>query len=57
MLIEMEVLSRSAIEQWIVPLLPVKSRGFKPTVPLYPIVQAILYRLKTGCQWRQLPIT
>ncbi|MFV0507069.1 MAG: IS5 family transposase [Bacteroidales bacterium] len=23
--------------------------------PAYQVVQAILYRLKTGCQWRQLP--
>lgn len=25
-------------------------------VELYQVVQAILYRLKTGCQWRQLPM-
>ncbi len=25
-------------------------------VKLYQVVEAILYRLKTGCQWRQLPM-
>lgn len=25
-------------------------------VELYQVIQAILYRLKTGCQWRQLPM-
>jgi len=30
--------------------------GRKPKVPLWRIVKAIVYRLKTGCQWRELPI-
>ena len=31
-------------------------RGFPPTVPLVEIVNAIIYKLKTGVQWHQLPI-
>lgn len=32
------------------------SRGSKPGVELWRIIQAILYRLKSGCQWRMLPV-
>ncbi|NQZ79353.1 MAG: transposase, partial [Ekhidna sp.] len=28
----------------------------KTKVPLWRIIKAIIYRLKTGCQWRELPI-
>lgn len=30
--------------------------GRKTKVPLWRIVKAIIYRLKTGCQWRELPM-
>jgi putative transposase len=30
-------------------------RGCKPRIPRREIVNAILYRLRTGCQWRDLP--
>ena len=40
----------------IVPLIPKTKRGFPPTVPLVEIVNAILYKLKTGVQWHQLPV-
>ena len=33
-----------------------KKRGFPPTVPLVEIINAILYKLKTGVQWHQLPV-
>jgi len=36
------------IELEIVPCLPETKRGFKPRVPLYEIVNAILYKLRTG---------
>ncbi len=36
--------------------LPKTKRGFTPTVPLVEIVNAILYKLKTGVQWRELPV-
>lgn len=38
------------------PYLSQSKLGRKPKVPLWRIVKAIIYRLKTGCQWRELPI-
>lgn len=52
----MEVLSPSSIETYIIPSLSVGSRGKTDGLPMLEIVQAILYRVKTGCQWRSLPI-
>jgi transposase len=52
----MEVLSKDKIERWIVPHLSKGSRGAKVGVELWRIVAAILYRLKSGCQWRMLPV-
>jgi len=46
-----QVLSKDMIELEIVPYLPETKRGFKPKVPLYEIVNALLYKLKTGVQW------
>jgi transposase len=31
-------------------------RGYESKIPLYKIFNHILYRLHTGCQWKQLPI-
>jgi transposase len=53
----MGVLSKHTIETYIIPYLPVNKRGPKPSVPRYQLVNSMLYRLKTGCQWRELPIT
>ena len=50
------VLDKDTIEMEIVPLIPKTKRGFPPTVPLVEIVNAILYKLKTGTQWNQLPV-
>ena len=50
------VLDKDTIEMEIVPLIPKTKRGFPPTVPLVEIVNAILYKLKTGMQWNQLPV-
>lgn len=50
------VLDKDMIELEIVPYLATRKRGFSPTVPLAEIVNAILYKLKTGVQWRQLPV-
>ena len=44
--------------QWqlIAPLLPAAKPGGRPrTVDLREVVNAILYLLRTGCQWRLLP--
>jgi transposase len=51
----MGILSKDMIEKWILPQLPVGTRGFETTVPLREIVECIFHRLKTGCQWRELP--
>jgi len=50
-----KVLDKDTIEMEIVPHIPLPKRGFAPTAPLYEIVNAILYKLKTGVQWEYLP--
>lgn len=52
----MEVISEDSINKWIVPQLSVAKRGSKLSEKPAAIVSAILYRLKTGCQWRELPV-
>jgi transposase len=52
----MEVLSKDMIERWIIPHLSKGKRGPKPEVKLVDVVGAILHRLKTGTQWRFLPV-
>lgn len=51
----MGILNKSTIERWILPHLTVGERGFETTAPLTEVVEAIFHRLKTGCQWRELP--
>ncbi|MCR9228539.1 MAG: transposase [Flavobacteriaceae bacterium] len=50
-----KVLDKDTIEMEIVPHIPLPKRGFAPTAPLYEIINAILYKLKTGVQWEYLP--
>lgn len=50
------VLDKDIIKREIVPLLPLAKRGFQVTVPMEEIFNAILYKLKTGVQWYQLPV-
>ena len=50
------VLDKDMIEMEIVPFIPKTKRGFAPTVPMVEIVNAILYKLKTGVQWNLLPV-
>ena len=52
----MEVLGKDMIERWIVPHPSVGSRGTKMRVEMWRVVSAILYRLKSGCQWEMLPV-
>ena len=51
----MGIIDKAMIETWVLPHLTVGTRGFDTTVPLTEIVECIFYRLKTGCQWRELP--
>lgn len=46
---KMGILGKNTIETWILPHLTVGSLGIDPTVPIIEIVEAISYRLKTGC--------
>lgn len=48
-------MDKAMIETWILPHLTIGTRGFETTVPLTEIVECIFHRLKTGCQWRELP--
>jgi transposase len=53
----MEILDKDIVNLYILPHLSRGSRGKRmPDSVLFSIVSAILYRLKTGCQWRSLPV-
>ena len=49
-------LSKKQINQKLVPHLSKGKRGPSCKVGLWRIVRALLYRLKTGTQWRELPL-
>ena len=49
-------LSKKFITKNLLPYLSQTNLGRKPKVPLWRIIKAIIYRLKTGCQWRELPV-
>jgi transposase len=51
----MGIMHKAMIEKWILPHLTIGTRGFDTTVPLTEVVECIFHRLKTGCQWRELP--
>src|SRR5678815_322626 len=53
----MEVLiSEDSISRLIIPHLSLGKREGKFRVSKTAVVKAILFKLKTGCQWRQLPV-
>jgi len=52
----MGIIDKDTIKEYILPHLSVGKRGFKARLCLVEIVQTIFYRLKTGCQWRELPL-
>lgn len=52
---EYAVLDKYTIKSEIMPYLSVAKRGFTSKFNLEEIVNAILYKLKSGCQWRLLP--
>ena len=49
-------LHKKFIKAVIVKYFPQRTTGRKPKIPLWRIVRMILHRLKTGCQWRELPV-
>lgn len=53
---EYAVLDKDTIKSEIMPCLSVAKGGFISKFDLVEIVNAILYKLKSGCQWRMLPI-
>ena len=52
----MEVLPKNMITNWILPHLPFRPQGGQWAAKPEEVVGAILYKLKTGCQWRWLPV-
>jgi Transposase and inactivated derivatives len=51
-----KVLDKDTINKEIVPYLAVPKRGFKTKSDIAEIVNCILYKLKTSCQWHMLPV-
>jgi len=53
----MSLLDKDTLKTEILPFLPRPKRGKScAETLLLAILELILYRLKTGCQWRELPI-
>lgn len=50
------MLDKDIIEIEIIPYLSVGNVGKSSELCLIEVVSAIFYRLKTGCQWRELPV-
>ncbi|MCQ4142370.1 hypothetical protein [Chryseobacterium sp. EO14] len=48
----LKIISNDKIEKWILPHLSKGKRGFSTKFGLVKIIQMIIKRLKTGCQWR-----
>ena len=53
---EYAVLDKVTIKTEIMPYLSIAKRGFSSKFDLVEMINAILYKLKSGCQWRLLPI-
>lgn len=49
------ILSKGMITKHFIPYLSQANRGFVSKIPLWEVVNAILYKLKTGVQWHLLP--
>ena len=50
------VLDKDTIRNRIQPHLPVANRGYVSKACIIEIINAILYKLKVGCQWEHLPV-
>ncbi len=44
----------TALRQYVVPLIPKNKKGFSSTHDPIDILRCIIYKLKTGCQWRHI---
>ena len=52
-----KVLDKDTIKNEILPHLSVAKRGYICQSCLSEVIQCILYKLKTGCQWYMLPVS
>ena len=52
-----EVLDKDTIKSEILPYLSVEKRGYVTKSDLVEVIQCILYKLKTDCQWHMLPVS
>ena len=52
-----EVLDKDTIKSEILPYLSVAKRGYVTKSDLVEVIQCILYKLKTDCQWHMLPVS
>ena len=52
----MEVLSKDMVRQWVLPALTFSAYGRPSAVEPVELVEVIRYKLKSGCQWRLLPV-
>jgi len=52
-----EVLDKDTIKYESLPHLSVAKRGYVTKCDLVEVIQCILYKLKTGCQWHMLPVS
>ena len=52
-----EVLDKDTIKFEILPYLSVAKRSYVTKSDLVEVIQCILYKLKTGCQWHMLPVS
>jgi len=47
-------LTKEQIENCILPFIPKNKRGFSSKFEMTDIFKCIIYKLKTGCQWKFL---
>ena len=52
----MEALPKDIIRAWILPYLTQSRNGCPSRVDPVELLEAMRYKLKTGCQWRYLPV-
>ena len=50
-------LTEKQFDEHIRPYISTAKRGYECQIPLFKVFNYILYRLHTGCQWEQLPIS